>query len=1159
MSKLILPDPPAHEQGPVKAWSQSVVIDSYMPLEPDKNPMFLDKRVYQGSSGRVYPLPVIDRIADSPVPKKWEALHIENQYIRLMVLPEIGGRIHVGLDKSNGYDFFYRQNVIKPALVGLAGPWISGGVEFNWPQHHRPATFMPVQWHLEHHPDGARTIWLFDHDPLSRLSGMHGVTLRPGEALVELQVRLFNRTVVPQTFLWWANVGVHVDQFYQSFFPPDVHFVADHARRAISRFPQCDGHYYGVDYGRWARERLVNPHAPASLAPDGSYPPNDLSWYANIPVPTSYMAVGSKYDFSGGYDHKKQAGIVSVANHHIAPGKKQWTWGNSSFGHAWNRHLTDADGPYIELMTGVYTDNQPDFSFLAPGETRCFTQYWYPIAKIGTPICANEHAAVSLRHKDADTTGMGIAITRPGRALSIRVGICDQVLYEGPVTARVSEPGFIDFPFQSHASPDKLHFDLFADGQAILSYHPTPSEIPTPPPVATEPPSPARTASHDELYLTGVHLEQYRHATREPADYWRECLRRDPGESRCLKAMGLWHLKRGEFRHAADCLERSIARLTSRNANPNDGEPFYLLGLASTYLQDWSRARDMYYKATWNRAWQGPAYLELARLASRSGDWPQSADFCRQALAADPQNMGVRALYVVVLRRDGAAAEAEKWLDDSMRIAPLDACCRFLRNAQCQLPVEMRLDAAHDMARAGLWQEAIGLLDGADDARRPGAELPGTGTPGTGPIVLYTRARFEHLAGYAEQSQRSLKAAVQCDLSYCFPSRLEDIDVLEFAINSQPDDGGARYLLGNLLYDRKRWAEACSLWEQAAKLMPNHSVLWRNVGLGRYNVASDGAGAWQAYREARRCSPADARLLYEQDQLAKRLGHKVPDRLAVLQAHMALVEQRDDLSIEYITLLNDAGRMDDALRALSARVFQPWEGGEGLVLEQFVRSQLRLGTACLARCQFVEAQQHFAAALNPPENLGEAWHPLANQSHVFYWRAVACAALDQSGNAAEYWQRAAESQGDFQQMAVTPFSEKSMYQIMSLHRLGQVTQANALLRGLIAYADELESSDATVDYFATSLPTMLLFNTDIKAQQLAKAALLRAQGLVLCGKLAQATTDLERLLTELPAHSDAIDLKALLAHLPGALYNLSSAAPKPVVAADDSLTEVSHD
>ena len=236
-----LPPAPAGMSGPVKAWAEAVTIPTYAPKPPDKNPMFLEKRVYQGSSGQVYPLPFTDGISTDCRDRSWQALHLENEFVRVMILPEIGGRIHVGLDKTNGYDFFYRQNVIKPALVGLAGPWISGGVEFNWPQHHRPATFMPVDVQIEEHADGSRTVWCSDHDPMNRLKGMHGVCLHPGRAYVELKVRLYNRTPFVQTFLWWANAAARVHERYQSFFPPDVHYVADHAKRATSKFPLCEG------------------------------------------------------------------------------------------------------------------------------------------------------------------------------------------------------------------------------------------------------------------------------------------------------------------------------------------------------------------------------------------------------------------------------------------------------------------------------------------------------------------------------------------------------------------------------------------------------------------------------------------------------------------------------------------------------------------------------------------------------------------------------------------------------------------------------------------------------------------------------------------------------------------------------------------------------
>src|SRR5262249_20030840 len=212
----------------VKGWEDQITIPTYPEQAPDKNPMFFEKRVYQGSSGKVYPNPITDRVSNEKSEKTYKAVFLENEYLYLMILPEIGGRIHIGQDKTNGYDFFYRQNVIKPALVGLLGPWISGGVEFNWPQHHRPSTYMPAQHAIESSEDGSVTVWLSQHEPMQRMKGMVGICLHPGKSYIEAKVRLYNRTPFAQTFLWWANVGIRVHDQYQAFFPPDVTYVADH-------------------------------------------------------------------------------------------------------------------------------------------------------------------------------------------------------------------------------------------------------------------------------------------------------------------------------------------------------------------------------------------------------------------------------------------------------------------------------------------------------------------------------------------------------------------------------------------------------------------------------------------------------------------------------------------------------------------------------------------------------------------------------------------------------------------------------------------------------------------------------------------------------------------------------------------------------------------
>ncbi|HWS38918.1 MAG TPA: DUF5107 domain-containing protein, partial [Actinoplanes sp.] len=335
---IVLPEAPAGAwRDGVAVWSQPLVIVTYLPEPPSEHPAFLHRRVYQGSSGRVYPLPFHERISPGKRPHRWQAVHLENEWLRLVILPELGGRVHIAYDKVADFDLVYRNNVIKPALVGLAGPWVSGGIEFNWPQHHRPGTFLPTDVRIEREPDGSATVWCSDHDPFTRMRGEHGIRIGPDSSRFEARVRLYNRSELPQTFLWWANVAAAATDDYQAFFPPDVTRVADHAKRAVVSFPRPDVPYYGVDYS------------------DGT-----LDRYRDIPVPTSYMALDTVEDFFGGYDHGARAGFVHVADHGIAPGKKQWTWGNAPFGQAWDRNLTDGDGPYVELMAGVYTDNQPD-------------------------------------------------------------------------------------------------------------------------------------------------------------------------------------------------------------------------------------------------------------------------------------------------------------------------------------------------------------------------------------------------------------------------------------------------------------------------------------------------------------------------------------------------------------------------------------------------------------------------------------------------------------------------------------------------------------------------------------------------------------------------------------------------------------------------------
>jgi tetratricopeptide (TPR) repeat protein len=1036
----------------VRAWEERITIPTYPEQAPDKNPMFFEKRVYQGSSGKVYPNPITDRVFNEKSERTYNAVFLENEYLYLMILPEIGGRIHIGQDKTNGYDFFYRQNVIKPALVGLLGPWISGGVEFNWPQHHRPSTYMPVQHTIEHGEDGSTTIWLSEHDPMQRMKGMVGICLHPRKSYIEAKVRLYNRTPFMQTFLWWANVGIRVHDHYQAFFPPDVTYVADHAKRAISSFPIARNFYYGVDYRRGV----------------------DISWYKNIPVPTSYMVMESKYDFFGGYDHQKNAGVVHFANRHIAPGKKLWTWGNAEFGYAWDRNLTDADGPYIELMAGVFTDNQPDFSWLHPYETRAWSQFWYPIQQIGPAKNANRFAAINVEPIDGKLK-VGICVTEPFENAKLLVTAGGKTLLEDVCSFAPGRPCVREV----RAAGDPAVRLLTSGGQEIIQY--TPLKVPntrTLPEPATEPPPPKDIASNDELYITGLHLEQYRHATRYPEPYWEECLERDPLDSRCNTALGLLKLKRGQFSEAETHFRHAIQRQTTRNPDPAEGDAYYYLGLTLQYRGQLEEAYVSFYKATWNYAWQSAAHYHLAEIDCCGHELDRALEHLQQSIKTNVENLKARNLRTTLLRRLGAASEAATCASETRNLDPLDIWSghelSMLSGGNADHTAEqeaasatgtntqLHLDLAFDYAAAGLWADARDVLSSYVNRSKQQPH----------PMVLY-------LLGYcAEKTQDDGGAAAywgdaaSVSPDYCFPSRIEEMIVLQTALAANPSDARAHYYLGNLFYDKKRYEEAIREWESSVTLNTSFAIPWRNLGIAYFNVRKDADKALSAYDSAFKADPADARLLYEADQLRKRTGACASQRLAQLERHSDLVSQRDDLTVELITLLTQTGRPEHALEMLSSRRFNPWEGGEGLVSGQYVWAHILIGRSLLERGDARQALEHFSAAQVYLQNFGEGKHLLTRETHLFYFAGLALSRVGRENEARQNWTQAAADEG--------PITWLSYYRAMSLEALGRKVEAGKLLSEMRDFAQKQMATEVKIDYFATSLPNLLLFEDDLQ-------------------------------------------------------------------------------
>ncbi|MEG0370392.1 MAG: DUF5107 domain-containing protein, partial [Hungatella sp.] len=372
--------------------------------------------------------------------------------------------------------------------------------------------------------DGSCSVYVSEIDKMYGTKGMACFTLYPDKAYIEIKGQLFNRTDTPQTFLWWANPAVPVNDHTYSVFPPDVQAVMDHGKRAVSTFPIATGEYYKYDYSAGV----------------------DISKYKNIKVPTSYMAAHSDFDFMGNYDEGIGAGLLHVADHHISPGKKQWTWGNSDFGLAWDRNLTDSDGPYIELMTGVFADNQPDFTWLKPYEEKTFTQYFMPYKHVDRVKNATKDAVIGL---DLENRKAVVKVYTSGSYQNalIKVTKGDDILLQ--MIQDLSPLQSFECSFQTDfPSPEGCIVTVQdAAGNLLVKYEAVTKKLEATPEPAVALLPPEELKSTEELYLGATHLEQYRHATYEPSDYYLEGLRRDPTDIRLNNGYGMLQYKRGNF------------------------------------------------------------------------------------------------------------------------------------------------------------------------------------------------------------------------------------------------------------------------------------------------------------------------------------------------------------------------------------------------------------------------------------------------------------------------------------------------------------------------------------------------------------------------------------------------------------------------------------
>lgn len=1089
----------------VRMWEEDVVIPTYEVGNPDKNPMFLEKRVYQGSTGKVYPIPVIDKIYDEKIDKKYKAIYLENQYMKIMILPELGGRIQRAYDKTNNYDFVYYNEVIKPALVGLTGPWISGGIEFNWPQHHRPTTFSPVDYYLKENEDGSKTVWVNEIDTMYGTKGMAGFTLYPDKSYVEIKGQVYNRTNLPQTFLWWANPAVAANDHTMSVFPPDVHAVFDHGKRDVSTFPIATGTYYKVDYSAGV----------------------DISRYKNIPVPTSYMAYRSDYDFVGAYDESIAAGILHVADHHVSPGKKQWTWGNGDFGQAWDRNLTDENGPYIELMTGMFTDNQPDFTWLKPFEEKTFVQYFMPYKEVGMVKASSADVAIGLELDNL--TGMenaaSICIYASGLFRDAKVLLTDKagkVYHSNTITISPNDIYKKKIQIGLCQETDLILTVYNNNDKVLIQYDPEPENEIIIPEAAKPVLLPEKVESLEELYLIGLHIEQYRHATYDPDPYYLEGLRRDKTDIRLNTAYGTLLLRRGLFKESEAYFKEAIAKLQLRNPNPYDSEAMYQLGLSYFYRRMFDEAYKEFRKAAWSNEQQENSFYYVAAIESIKGNYEKAVEFVDLSLVKNSHNIKARGLKASLLRKLGKYEAALSYINESFAIDRFDFRSGYeqylLRKEMkdtsvadgllAELKGLMRncvntyLEFAQDFAETGFLEEAIALLGECDREY---------------PMLKYYEAYYHELLGNGAKSKLCLKEAANRSPLYCFPNKLADIAVLTYAIMNNDQDSKAHYYLGNLWYDKKQYDRAYECFIKSIDIDQSFATVHRNLALYYYNKKNDKNMARLAMEKAYELDTSDARVLLELDQLYKKIGLSVDERMKLYENHMEQVCVRDDLYVEYVTLHNLMGHHQKALELIMDRKFHPWEGGEGKVSGQYKIALTQLAKQLMDGVDSTLddiklAISYLERALVYPHNLGEGKLAGTHDNDIHYFLGDAYSLIGEDEKSVHHYKRA--TYGISEPTGMMFYNDQPadmiLYQGLAHAKLGEAEDAEMKFNRLVKYGEEHMDDHIKIDFFAVSLPDFLIFDEDLTKKNKVHCHYLIGLGNYGLGKFEKAVEALDR-------------------------------------------------
>ncbi len=1022
----------------VHAWEGTITIPTYKLGPADPNPAFP-----LVSKSPVYPYTMLDDLTDDRVPMTYRAIYLENKYLKITILPDLGGHVYSVYDKIDRREVLYRDNVIKYGLVGPRGAWISGGMEFSFPFAHTTDSVSSVNSVLRHNPDGSATSIVGAVDWVSNMHWEISITLRPNTARVEEGVTLFNSTPRNHLYLFWTNTAVKATDDLQYIYP--------------------------------MRETIYDdPFAVAQSWP--VWNGVDQSWYKNDAGAMAAFGRDVQRNFFGIYYHASNYGVVHVADFRQDPGKKIWTWGTAPVGKIWDHILSDNDGSYNEIQSGrFYTQGYREF--MNPRRVETWTEYWYPVRGLdGGFVEATRQLAINAIYpSDSSSQSQIKLLVSPVAAVSdasIVVKQGSSVLREfHHVNFTPLQTAAYSIPVQNVGDARKnLNVEIVSSqGKKLLVWSAAkpidgnPNLVPLAgKPIAQPIPINAQTPI-EQLYLQGVFLEKTGNQLGA-LKFFDRVLSQDSGYVPALLKKAWYSYSAADFAKA----ESLIARAAERDTE----DPYiaYTHGVIDRADGRFSLAND----ALWNAIHYGAAvapgptlaasYVELGEIALRQGKPAQAVELLKSAVGYNPDDAFAMADLAAAERLSGNTQDAahdsaeavkkmpvlpyalaEQWLDANAS-AGATSSSKPSWTSIINADPQNYLAVASWYHSLGAWQSSDAILHLAE-ANPSAAEIA--------PMVDYYLASNARQLGHDQQADAYAKKAAASTVTGTFPNRLEDVAVLREALQHNPADAQAQYSLGNFLFAKDQYDDAAALWEKALGEGFKNAVLLRNLGVYQWNVKHDLSSAANYYSQAIQTTPNDYRLYPDLDEIYTEQGNTSACTALFQNAPSSVLDQ-DTVRARRALLFLDQGKYEDAMALFANHSYKPWEGGV-VMHNMFVFANIAEGKQQLQNHHPDAAETSFRKSLEYPDNLGTGEPAQPDTAEQMYWIGNALEAQGKNAEAKAAWQNAADQgKGNTNVSAV--------YSALAYQKLGQHEQAQQLLQGCIQSAAQAKPS--AENYFA---------------------------------------------------------------------------------------------